>query len=222
VGQDKKSREDAHAVWSKLVDAGLDVGKYTPATKPEVEAVRDAAKRASGALKTKLYEAVVEHLTNVDADAAASAIADVRDMVRPTNNLPGVTWSLFDAFLAAAVRAMAAARGDRPRLFSAETLGAALCHADSRTRYKASNSIWPFLDLLKKGDARARQVRLKLAGALDGGADEYTLPSREEVEAKRNDARAAAAANAPPPPPPPPAPRERSTRARRNPRAGWD
>ena len=75
-----------------------------------------------------------------------------------------------------------------------------------------------FLDLLKKGDDRARAVRLKLAGVLDGGADEYTLPSREEVEAKRNDARAAAAAKAPPPPPP--APRGRSTRAKRDPRDG--
>ena len=63
------------------------------------------------------------------------------------------------------------------------------------------------------------EVRSKLAGVLDGGADEYTLPSREEVEAKRNDARAAAAANAPPPPPP--APRGRSTRTKRDPRAGW-
>ena len=63
---------------------------------------------------------------------------------------------------------------------------------------------------------------MKLAGVLDGGADEYTLPSREEVEAKRNDARAAAAANAPPPPAAaPPAPREQSKRARRNPRDGW-
>ena len=62
----------------------------------------------------------------------------------------------------------------------------------------------------------------KLASALDGGADEYTLPSREEVEAKRNDARAAAAANAPPPPPAAaPAPRGRSTRTKRDPRAGW-
>ena len=115
--------------------------------------------------------------------------------------------------------AAARARGDDHRLFSAETLGEALL----MSKVSASLSIWPFLDLLKKGDARARQVRLKLAGVLDGGADEYTLPSREEVEAKRNDARADAAANAPPAPPPaPPAPRGRSTRTKRDPRAGWD
>ena len=129
--------------------------------------------------------------------------------------------ALFDALLATAVRVMAAARarGDDHRLFSAETLGEALLMSN----VKATLSIWPFLDLLKKGDARARQVRLKLAGVLDGGADEYTLPSREEVEAKRNDARADAAANAPPAPPPaPPAPRGRSTRTKRDPRAGWD
>ena len=91
------------------------------------------------------------------------------------------------------------------------------------SKVQASLSIWPFLDLLEEGDDRARAVRLKLAGVLDGGADEYTLPSREEVEAKRNDARAAAAANAPPPAPPPaPAPRGRSTRTKRDPRAGWD
>ena len=119
VGQDKKSREDAHAVWSKLVDAGLDVGvgEYTPATQPEVEAVRDAAKRASGAQNTKLYEAVVEHLPNVDADAVAAAIASFATPVRKgkgmDTDLPGVKWSLFDALLAAAVRAMAAAPWQR-------------------------------------------------------------------------------------------------------------
>ena len=209
-------------MWSKLVDAGLDAGEYTPATKPEVEAARDAAQRASEAQNTKLYEAVVEHLTNVDADAAASAIADVRDMVRPKKNLYRVEWPLFDALLATAVRVIAAARarGDDHRLFSAETLGAALCEFGWRV---TSSSLWPFLALLEEGDDRARAVRLKLAGALDGGVDEYTLPSREEVEAKRDDARAAAAAKAPPPPPPPPpAPRGRSTRTKRNPRDGWN
>ena len=92
-------------MWSKLVDAGLDVGvgEYTPATKPEVEAVLDAAKRASGAQNTKLYQAVVEHLPNVDADAVAAAIASFATSVRKgkgmVTDLPGVKWSLFDALL---------------------------------------------------------------------------------------------------------------------------
>ena len=170
---------------------------------------------------TEVYKAAAEVKLEVDA----SAIVEARAMVggRDDSDLPGVKWCSFDKFLAAAVRAMAAARarGDDRRLFSAETLAAALINGKDVLKF-GSTSIWPFLDLLKKRNARACQVRSKLAGVLDGGADEYTLPSREEVEAKRNDARAAAAANAPPPPPPPPAPRGRSTRTKRDPRAGWD
>ena len=123
---------------------------------------------------TKVYKAAVEVKLKVDA----SAIVEARNIMgsgKKDTDLPGVKWCSFDKFLAAAVRAMAAARarGDDHRLFSAETLAAALI-SDRGVANQASHSIWPFLALLVGQDKKSREdahaVWSKLVDAgLDAG-----------------------------------------------------
>ena len=150
----------------------------------------EAASDALDAKETALYQAVVDVELVGDGSRVASAIVAMRGLVgrQYKGGLDGVTWSILDRVLAAALPLAVKRSSDGAdlRLFEVGTLVDAL--VDSK---EAPGPLYKFLNLLAVGNGVADDVRDKLAAiGLDEGT--YTVATEAQMKTPLRKARKAA------------------------------